>query len=108
MRLIIGRVHPQPLWIDPNHMSLGMPNQLPHARFQQLVRRVLRQREYMLGGVFLRLVDATAFDANGIDEEGGEGERHFDLGIRRFGAGSMVATGFLPFGFDFFEFSHDA
>lgn len=85
-----------------------MLNQIAHPAplLEHLVRRVLREREDVLGRVLFLLVQAAAFDADGVDEEGEQRERHprlffavgrvfgmfGELGVRGGGAGGGAAA----------------
>lgn len=76
MRLIIARTDPHPLRIHPDEMRPIMLNQIAHPAplLEHLVRRVLREREDVLGRVLFLLVQPAAFDADGVDEEGEQRE----------------------------------
>ena len=81
MRLVVCRANPGALGIDPNDMRAVVLDEVRHALLQNLVCRVLREREDVLRRVDLLLVDAAALDADSIDEQRDEVHGHFDLGL---------------------------
>ena len=85
MRLIITRVKAGPIRVYADDMGTIMLYEITHALLQNLVRHPLAQREHVLDGVMLFLVESTALNANSVDDEGGErkGHPHFLIFLLR-------------------------
>ena len=79
MRLVVRRANASTLRVHPYDMRPIVLDEIHHALLEQLVRRVLREREDVVRGVLPLLVQPAALDADGVDEQRHERHRHLHL-----------------------------
>lgn len=92
MRFVVRRADPRTLGVCPNKMGLVVLDQVHHTLLKDLVRRVLRQREDMLGGVDLLLVQPTTLHADGVHQKRDKLKGHLHLRLLRT-AGTRARAG---------------
>lgn len=95
MRLVVTRGEPRSIRIDPHEVCPVVLDQIDHTLLHNLVRHTFGEREQVLGCVRLFLIEASAFDTNGVDEKSKELERH--LYFRFLVNGWTGASGEAPF-----------
>ena len=113
VRLVVRRADPEALRVRPHEVRLVVLDEVHHALLEQLVRRVLREREHVLWRVHLLLVQPAALDADGVHQQRDELHRHLHLrwlrgtlsrrrsSLRCGGAHAVQGTlGFLEFGLE--------
>lgn len=81
VRFVVRRADPRTLGIRPHKMGLVVLDQVHHTLLQDLVRRVLGQREDMLGCVDLLLVQPTTLHADRVHQKRDKLEGHLHLGL---------------------------
>ena len=79
MWLEIRRIEPQTIGVYPDNVGSIVLDEVHHALLENLVCHLLGEREDVLDGVALLLVEPTALHANSVHEQAGEFRRHFAL-----------------------------
>ena len=81
MRLVVGRADARALRVRPDEMCPIMLDKVDHAGalLEQLVQRVLGEREDVLRRILFLLVQPAALDADGVHQQRDELHRHLHL-----------------------------